>query len=323
MPADDTGEKTEQPTSRRREEARENGQVPRSADLTAAVGLIAGLILLQTLGPGLFTGMLETVRELLSASEVSTDSMAPWLSRVGGRIMELLVPFLLLLLVLTLGGAVLQSGLLLTPKKLKPDLQNISPAKGLKKLFSTDSLTRTGLGLMKLALVGLIAYYTIAAGIDPVLASCSVDPSGIYVLACDVLYTLSLRLALVLLVLALVDYFYQRHKVEKQLKMSKQDVKDEMKKMEGDPLLKARRRETQRRLTMQRLAMDVPKADVIVTNPTEYAVALRYDSAAMHAPKLLAKGKDFLALRIRQIAPDERNSDCAAAGAGARHLCRG
>jgi flagellar biosynthetic protein FlhB len=125
---------------------------------------------------------------------------------------------------------------------------------------------------------------------------------GILHMASEILFALMLRLALVLLILGLIDYFYQRHKVEKQLRMSKQEIKDELKRMEGDPLVKHRRRQVQAKLAMQRIAIDVPRSDVVVTNPTEYAVALKYDEATMHAPRVLAKGKDLLALRIRQIA---------------------
>jgi flagellar biosynthetic protein FlhB len=214
----------------------------------------------------------------------------------------MLLPFLLLLMVLTAVGSLAQTGLLLTPKKLLPRIENLSLKRGLKRIFSFDAVTRTVLGLFKMLFIGLVAYYTVAARMQPVLGSTTVPPLGVLHMAGEMLFTLMLRLALVLLVLGLIDYFYQRHKVEKSLRMSKQDVKDELKRMEGDPLLKSRRRQTQAKLAMQRVAVDVPKSDVVVTNPSEYAVALRYDEATMSAPRVLAKGQDLLAVRIRQIA---------------------
>jgi flagellar biosynthetic protein FlhB len=302
MPEADTGEKTEQPTPRRRQEAREEGQVPRSTDLTAALALLAALILLNLFGPGIFERMLLLIREMVDVSDASAMTLRNWVARSGYVATAILLPFLLLLLVLTLGGALGQTGVLLTPKKLIPRIDNLSPLKGVRRLFSFDSVTRTGLGFLKMALVGLVAYYTIMARIQPVLGVGTVSPPGILHMASQILFALMLRMGLVLLILGLIDYFYQRHKVEKQLRMSKQEIKDELKRMEGDPLVKHRRRQVQAKLAMQRIAIDVPRSDVVVTNPTEYAVALKYDEATMTAPRVIAKGKDLLALRIRQIA---------------------
>jgi len=302
----DTGEKTEQPTPRRRQEAREEGQVPRSPDLTAAIALLVGLVLLNVFGPGMFERMLLLIRDMVDVSEASPSTLPTWVARTGYTATAMLVPFLLLLMVLTVGGALAQTGMLVTPKKLIPRIDNLSPIKGVKRLFSFDSITRAGLGFFKMALVGVVAYYTIVGRIQPVLGAGTAPPPGILSMASEIMFALMLRLALVLLILGLIDYFYQRHKIEKQLRMSKQEIKDELKRMEGDPLLKHRRRQAQARLAMQRIAIDVPKSDVVVTNPTQYAVALRYDEAAMNAPRVIAKGKDLVALRICQIAQQHR-----------------
>jgi flagellar biosynthetic protein FlhB len=306
MAHDDAGEKTEQPTPRRRQEAREEGQVARSTDLTASIGLLAALVLLNTFGPGMFERMTLLLREMGDFSDISGSDLRTWITRTAYVAAGILLPFLLLLLGLTATGAVLQTGLLLTPKKLVPKLENLSPVKGIKRLLSFDSLTRTGLGLFKMGLIGLVAYYTVMARIQPLLGAGTVPPAGVLHLAGGILFALMLRLALVLLVLGLIDYFYQHHKIERQLRMNKQEVKDELKRMEGDPLLKMRRRRAQAKLALQRVAIDVPRSDVVVTNPTEYAVALKYDEATMSAPRLLAKGKDLLALRIRTIAQQHR-----------------
>lgn len=306
MADDGVGEKTEQPTARRRQEARDEGQVTRSTDLTSAVALLTGLILLEILGPGMRERLMLLVKEMMDVSDASPDTLQIWIARAAHTTAALLLPFLLLLMIATGVTAWTQTGLLVTTKKLMPKLDNLSPAKGLKRMFSMDSLTRTLMGFLKMGLVGVVAYYTVVTRIQPVLGSATVQPLGIMSIAADVLFTLMLRMALVLLILGLIDYFYQRYKMEQQLKMSKQEIKDEMKRMEGDPMLKARRRQAQARLAMQRIAIDVPKADVVVTNPTEYSVALRYDEATMTAPRVIAKGKDLVALRIRQIAHEHR-----------------
>ena len=302
MAADDAGEKSEQPTPRRRQESREQGQVPRSTDLTAAIVLLTGLVLLNMFGPRIYAQLLALTQDIGRMSDPSAGDVLIWVRRAGYAALGMLWPFLSILLVVSLAGAVAQSGPVFTFKKLQPKLENISPMKGLKRIFSTDSLTRTLMGLLKMALVGLVAYVSIREQIVPVLASSLIEPLGIVNFAATIVFSLALRMALILLILGLIDYFYQRWKVEKSMRMTKQEVKDEMKRMEGDPLLKQRRRQTQMRLAMQRIATEVPHADVVVTNPTEYAVALRYDESTMTAPRVVAKGVDFLALRIRQIA---------------------
>ena len=306
MAADDTGERTEQPTQRRREEARSEGQVARSQDLTAATALLVALILLNIFAPSMYRGFLEMLHECLDVSDAPLDAVPIWIARIVHLVAAMLLPFLLLLLALSAAGSMAQSGLLLTPKKLMPKLENLSFKRGLKRVFSLDSLTRTGMGLFKMLAVAAVAYYTITSRMEPVLGVATIGVAGILHMASELLFALMLRLALVLLVLAIVDYVYQRYRIESQLKMTKQEIKDELKRMEGDPVVKSRRRQVQHKLAMQRLAVDVPKADVVVTNPTEYAVALRYDEETMAAPKVIAKGKDLLALRIRQIAQHHR-----------------
>lgn len=302
MAADDAGEKTEQPTPRRRQEAREQGQVPRSQDLTASIALLVGLVLLNLFGPGILDRMLTLVNDVGDLSDISAASLAVWVRRAAYLTASILLPFLALLFFLTIAGALAQTGPVIAWKKLQPRLENISPLKGLKRIFSTDSIARALLGSLKMFLVGLVAYYSIVQQIQPLLGAATIEPIGVLHMASQLVFSLSLRMALILLILGLIDYFYQRWKLEKSLRMSKQEIKDELKRMEGDPLLKTRRRQTQMKIAMQRIGVDVPKADVVVTNPTEFAVALCYDEATMTAPRVIAKGVDFLALRIRQVA---------------------
>ncbi len=302
MAADEAGDRTEQPTARRREEAREEGRIARSTDLTAAVALLASLLLLKAFGPRMLDTMLGMTRSLGDAPDVTASGLLTWLRLNGRAAAEMTLPFLLLLLAVTAAGTVAQSGLLLTWKRLTLHLDRLNPVTGLQRMFSGDALTHLLFGLLKVAFVAAIAYLTIAGRVDALLAAGTAHTGGMFRLGLDLLYDLALRLGLALLALGVADYFVQRWKLERSLRMTRQEVKDELKRMEGDPLVKQRRRQLQARLALQRINAEVPRANVVVTNPTEYAVALRYDEAAMAAPRLVAKGKDYLAQRIRIVA---------------------
>lgn len=302
MADDSGGDRTEQPTARRRADAREQGQVPRSQDLTASLGLFAGVILLWVFGKRLLDGLLQITHELGGAPILHAGDLTGPVTRIAWTMMSMLLPFMGALLLFTVLGVLVQFGILFTPKKLKPDLNNLSPMKGIKQMFSKQAFVRLGMGVLKMVIVAAVAYYTIVGEIGPVLSTGGLYAWAILAIASDTLYTLALRLAIVLFILGILDYVWQRYQHEEQLKMTKQEVRDEMKRMDGDPHVKRRQREHQMRIAMQRINTDVPQADVIVTNPTEYSVAIKYDEDVMEAPRVVAKGKDILALRIRQVA---------------------
>ncbi|MGD8454334.1 MAG: flagellar biosynthesis protein FlhB [Phycisphaerae bacterium] len=302
MAADDAGDRTEDPTPKRLTEARREGRIPRSTDLTAAVALLGALLLLKLLGGGVFNSMLDLIHAIGDPPDVTADSLGPWLQRVAIAVAGMLLPFLLLMMVITAVGAALQSGVPISTKRLAPKLDKLNPMNGLKRLWSLDSVTRMGMGVLKMILIALVAYFTIVGDIDVVLSAGTLHPFGAFDMSCTLMFDLALRMAATLLLVALIDYAYQRWNWWRKLKMTKQEVKDEMKNMEGDPQVRARRRRAQMQVAMQRLNVEVPRADVVVTNPTEFAVALQYDEATMHAPRVNAKGQDLLALRIRQLA---------------------
>ncbi len=301
MPGD-ADEKTEPPTQRRREEAREEGQIARSADLTAAAALLAALFMLKIFGSGMLGTMLGVTRSVGETPGLSPAGLWPWSLRMARAAAELLGPFLALVFVLTIVATAAQSGVQMTWKKLTPQVDRLDPLKGLKRLFSGEVLSRLALGLLKVAAVGMVAYYTLAGQVGRVLAAGTTETRALFGLGAGAVYDLALRLAVVLLILGLIDYLLSRRRLERQLRMTKQEVREELKKMEGDPLIRQRRRQLQMKLALQRIHAEVPRADVVVTNPTHYAVALKYDEQTMTAPKLTAKGKDFLAERIRRLA---------------------
>ncbi len=302
MAREDAGERTEQPTARRLQEAHEEGRVPRSADLTAAVGLLGGLMLLKTFGPSMMATFMDVTRSLGNVPDPSAADIGPFLQRTILRVTQVLGPLLAALVLLGIAGSAMQSRPVLTWKKLQPDWGRINPLSGFKRIFSSEAVMRLVMGLFKIGLLGAVAYFTIRGEITRLIGATSLHPAGAFAAGSAVVFTLAVRMGLLLLVLGLLDYFFQRWKLMQSLRMTKQEVRDELKRMEGDPMVKQRRRQVQQKLAMQRIAQDVPQADVVVTNPTEYAVALKYDEETMAAPRVLAKGKDFLALRIRQVA---------------------
>jgi flagellar biosynthetic protein FlhB len=196
----------------------------------------------------------------------------------------------------------LQVGVLVTFKPLIPKFSKLSPISGFKNLFSMRGLMRLGMSVTKVGIVSAVATVCIKWDMPKVLALIHLDAAALLAAAAGLVWSLAIKIAAVLLILGLLDLAYQKWQNHQEMKMSKQEVKDEFKRMEGDPMIKQRRAQVARQIAMQRLGHDVPKADVIVTNPTHFAVALQYDGSKMAAPKVVAKGADYLALRIRQIA---------------------
>lgn len=304
--AESTGDRTEAPTPRRRQEAREDGQIARSSDLTAACTLLAAVVLLQIFGSRIFTAMKLAVTMMLAGSHAHNPTRPEDLMNLSAFtwqvLLRTLVPVTVGLTAIALVVSVAQVGFLITTKPLMPQFNRLSPWKGLQNLFNMRGGARLIMSLGKVVLIGALAVYiTLRDGAAMMhIGQMAVGPG--FALTCALMYDLALKLASLLLVLAIFDYAFQRWQHERELKMTKQEIKEEMKRMEGDPLVKQRRVRVARQLAMQRMAQAVPKADVIVTNPTHFAVALQYDSATMRSPKVVAKGADFMAMRIRQLA---------------------
>lgn len=302
MPAD-RDEKTEPPTTRRRREAREGGRVARSQDLTAAVLLLAGFIALGLFGPKLWWSLVAIVRTALSPDlPTSLEDTLPFSAAVCIETFKRLAPYMLIIFFAILAALYAQIGLLFTWKPLIPSLSKINPLNGIKRLFSMRSVMLAVINVGKLVVVGVVAYLVLAGGAAAIIYAPTFDFRDVFRLGASMTFELSMKLSAALLVLALLDFSWQRYKHERDLRMTKEEVKDEYRSMEGDPRIKRRRREVQLQLSLQRLRRDVPKADVVVTNPTHVAVAIAYDADRMIAPKVVAKGADEIALRIRQIA---------------------
>lgn len=298
-------DRTEAPTPRRRQEARSKGQVARSHDLTSAVLLLAAFVGLYLIGPDLTQVLTAMITASLSGdSPESLPALRPLAAAMGFELVRHLLPLMAGLFVAGLLILFAQVGWLFTWQPVMPSLSKVNPLSGLMRIFSVRSAMMAAINLFKLVFVGGVAWITLSGGAPAVLFSPELVFQDIIVLSATLTFELGMKLAAALLILALVDFLWQRHRHERDLRMTKEEVKDELRSMEGDPQIKRRRRQLQLQLALQRLRKDVPTADVIVTNPTHYAVAIKYDAATMDAPKVVAKGADYVALRIRQMASE-------------------
>jgi flagellar biosynthetic protein FlhB len=304
--ADSGQDKTEAPTPRRRAEARNDGSVARSTDLTAAATLLAGVLMLNILGFKVLTAMRLNMEYMLSGSFTGNptrpDDVVPLFGYAARLSLEAAAPIMLAVTAVALVANLMQVGFLVTGKPLMPSVSKLNPLKGLNQLFGTRAGMRLVMSLFKIGMVATVAIVVIIQDLPRITGIARLEPLMMFAAAAEMVYGLALKLAVLLLIIALIDWWYQRWQHEQDLRMTKEEVKDEMKRMEGDPQVKQRRARVARQLALQRIGAAVPKADVIITNPTHFAIALKYESANMTAPKVIAKGADFLALRIRQLA---------------------
>lgn len=300
---DDVGDRSEPPTPRRRMEARERGQVARSQELNAAVMLLVSLMGLLWFGGGIWQALLNVMRASLETTNTADIKETLLLSSASMSSMFWAVsPLIALIFVFGVAVVLSQVGLMFTLKPITPSLDKLNPISGFKRIFSPNSFVQLAQNIAKLLLISGVSYITVKSHAAEVFLAHSLDHAVIVAHAADLVFDLGIKLVLLLIILALIDYIWQKYRHEKQLKMTKDEVKEEMKRMDGDPIIKRRRREIQMKLAAERLKNAVPQADVVVTNPTHYAIAIKYDADSMSAPRVVAKGVDHLAMRIREIA---------------------
>ncbi|MGA2440857.1 MAG: flagellar biosynthesis protein FlhB [Tepidisphaeraceae bacterium] len=306
--AESASDKTEAPTPRRRTEARQQGNIARSHDLTSSVLLLGGLMLMKWFGPRVMSALRDIVADMLSGSSMSNFETR----RIGEQIMHSLNAVGISLAPL-LGGAMFivivanlaQVGFNFSPQRLAINFAALNPVRGLNKIFGFgQGGLQLLLNLLKVALVSLVAWSAVGGRLGQIIAVQRLSHLQLFAFAADMIFSIGIRVGALLLILAIIDYLLQRFRVERNLRMTKSEVKDEMRSMEGDPMMKQRRRQIAVQRAMQRLKKDVPKADVVVTNPTHYAIALQYDQTKMRAPKVVAKGVDYMAQRIRLLAAE-------------------
>lgn len=298
-------EKTEKPTPRRLQEARKKGQVAKSTDVNTAVVLLAAIVILRYQAEGIGHRLSELARRMLSEfpkEDFTVGSLYALSIGLGTETALMLAPTLLFLLIAGVLANYLQIGVLFSLEAIKPKFDKISPLQGFKRMFSRRSLVETLKALVKMGIVGWVVFQAISERYPQMAGAALMDKASASALFGSVAWEIAWRSVFVLIIFGLIDLFYQRWEYEKGLKMSKQEVKDESKQAEGDPIIKGRIRQAQRQMARRRMMSEVPKATVVITNPTHYAIALRYDRDSMEAPRVVAKGVDLVAQRIKEIA---------------------
>ncbi|MBN1627562.1 MAG: flagellar biosynthesis protein FlhB [Deltaproteobacteria bacterium] len=302
-------DKTEQATPKKREDARKKGQVAKSREVSSIAILAAGVIymffnadrLIHRLEEDI-TGTFANIPQIASG-ELGIET---YLSQTIQDFLILILPMLILLLAVSLGANLLQTGFIMSVEPLTPDMSKIDPIKGLGRIVSKRTIAELLKSIFKIIIVGWAVFSTLKNDYKLLIPLMYQDNIQIFNALGQISLKVLTRACYVIFVLAVLDYIYQRWEFEQNLKMTKQEVKDESRQTEGDPLVKGRIRSIQREMAKRRMMKEVPKADVVITNPTHYAVALVYrPEEKMTAPKIIAKGADRIALKIKEIAAEQ------------------
>jgi flagellar biosynthetic protein FlhB len=300
------GEKSEEPTPHRLREAREKGQVAKSREITVAFVLLLSYFLFKYLGEFMWqnlTEMASVIFQLIPEAQNFSMLFAGYVLLIGLRALALVVlPIFGIAFLSTFLAEALQTGFVFSMDPLTPRIERISPLEGFKKMFSLQGLVELVKSLIKIVIVFYIAWYAAKDDLPYIVILIEAQPWDAIVLGGGIAYKIAIRVGLFYVAVAILDYLYRRWEYMRNLKMSRQEVKEEYKRLEGDPMVKQRMRDLQRQAAYQRMMSAVPQADVVVTNPTHIAVALKYEQARMKAPLLLAKGERKAAEEIRRIA---------------------
>ncbi|MBD8161278.1 flagellar biosynthesis protein FlhB [Erwinia persicina] len=309
MSQDSDQEKTESPTAHRLEKAREEGQIPRSRELTSILMLVTGLSILWVGGEWMGRKLGALVADGLVFNHSVVSDTSQMLHQIANLLMQAvlaILPMMFGLVVMAIAAPMLLGGLVISGKSIKFDFGKMNPIKGLAKLVSAQSAAELLKAVLKATLVGVVTWLYIWHHWAEMLRLISESPVTALASALNMIAMCSILVVLGLSPMVGFDVFFQLYSYFKNLRMSRQDIMDEHKQQEGDPHVKGRIRQQMRAAARRRMMQDVPKADVIVTNPTHYSVALQYDEKKMSAPKVLAKGAGEIALRIRELGKEHR-----------------
>ncbi|MCB0281058.1 MAG: flagellar biosynthesis protein FlhB [Calditrichae bacterium] len=299
-------EKSEQPSPKRREEAQEKGDVAKSTELNSVAVIIAMLLIFKFMSGDFgetLTIYMTDIYQQSALIDITTSTIPVLLGMTLAAFAKVMAPIMLSVLLFSVASNVGQTGFIFASKSLIPNFSKLSPLGGFKKMFSARSLVELAKGILKISIIGIIGYSVVGSYYGEYLLLPHRSILEISSFTADVIYELTYKIALALLVMAIADFAYQKYEFEKKLKMTKQEVKDEGKQSEGDPKVKGKIRQKQRDIVRNRMMHDVPNATVVVTNPTHFAVALKYEPAnKSDAPKVVAKGKNLIAQKIKEIA---------------------
>lgn len=301
------GEKTEKATPKKREEERKKGQVAKSQDVNTAIILLFSFILLFVVGSFMKEQMLDLFVFIFTEQihvTITVESTMTLLKEGLFYFARIVAPIMGIAVVAAVAGNLLQVGILFTTEPLKFDLKKIDPIQGAKRIFSVRALVELLKSLFKIVMIGTITFSIIWMYKDDMMQLSFKPVEAAIAFFGKVTIIMAISAVLALLFLAVLDYLYQKYDFEKKIRMSKQDIKDEHKNVEGDPFIKSKIKEKQQQMAMSRMMSEVPQADVVITNPTHYAIAIKYDESVTSAPYVVAKGKDETALKIKEIAKE-------------------
>lgn len=305
--SEDKHSKTEKPTSKKVSDAKGKGSVPRSKEMTSAITLICAMVALYSSSGMILSTMKRSMRDIfggLATADISYAGVHTIMIKQFGYLAIMLAPFVLIVVVAGLAVEISQGGVVFSGEKLKFDLGKLSPLKGMKRLFNKDSVFEVAKSFMKMGIVGYMAYKILTEEMNGIIYLVDQDLQGILDFIGHIAFKLVLHTCGVLIVLAVLDLAFVKWRFLDNLKMTKQEVKDENKNSEGDPAVKGKIKQKQFQMARRRMRQIIPTADVVVTNPTHYAVALKYDRFRMGAPLVLFKGVDQMALQMKIIARD-------------------
>lgn len=304
-------DKTEKATPKKKSDARKKGQVFQSREVSAALILIIMIVTIKALGSNLYSQITLYMKNAFSEYVKVTGQFD--LNMVMKLFIEALIVLaktvLPLLIVAALAAVIVgyaQVGYLFTFETLKVKGDRINPLSGFKRIFSVRSLVELLKSIIKIVIVVWVAYSYLKSKTNEVLALMDADLFGILAFIGDATFNVAIKISFAMVILGFADFLYQKFDYEKNLRMTKQEVKDEYKQTEGNPEIKGKIKQKQRQMSMKRMMQDVPKADVVITNPTHFAVAIKYDLEKASAPFVVAKGQDYIALRIKQIATENK-----------------
>ena len=309
----DGGEKTEPATQKKLDDARKEGKVAKSKDLTEGIALVVLFLTLKIfigyVGErmiGVFDWTLGRMAEFVKVNQagLSTVAITGMLNNAIIEMFMIVWPFFLFGFVITFVVTLYQVGWKVSTKTMEPKLSKFNPINGFKRIFSKDSIFELLKSIVKIGIIVYIVYTNLEEEANNLFILYEITLNQALALVGGIILDVGLEISIVFVVVGFADYIYQRFKFSEEMKMTKQEVKDEYKNAEGDPQIKGRIRQKMREASQRRMMQDVPKADVVITNPTHFAVALKYDAEVSGAPVVLAKGEDFLAQKIKEIAKE-------------------
>lgn len=307
------GEKTEPATDKKLRDARDEGKVAKSKELTATFDLIVLFLVLKVFMSfvgekllGFFSYIYNRMPDFLNETQkdMSSVTVRNFMNDIILQFLLTCLPFFIFGVVVTILVSIVQVGWKVTTKPMAPKLDKFNPINGFKRIFSKDAIFELIKSVLKIGVILYMAYSSIKSHQNDIFILYELPLKRAVALVGDIIINTGLKISIVYLIVGIVDYIYNKHKFNEDMKMTKQEVKDEFKNTEGDPAIKGQQRKRMQEASQRRMMQDVPKADVVITNPTHFAVAIKYDADTNQAPVVTAKGQDYVAMKIKEIARD-------------------